>query len=77
MNPNEQITQLLASFTDDELKKIVSDFADLQKIGVLPVVSPFRDLTIKVCNAYNLPYDIKLGESWLQNEVFRRFLAKA
>jgi Mg/Co/Ni transporter MgtE len=76
MNPNDQISALLESMSDDDIKKLISDFTDLQKVGVLPVLSPFRDLTIKVCNLYNVDYNLKIGESWLQNEVFRRFLNK-
>lgn len=74
--PNEQIQSIMESFNKRGMNNLIDDFNHLKNKGVLPENSLYRNLTQQICEIYGVPFSLKLAESWLQNEVFRRYYSE-
>jgi hypothetical protein len=72
-NPNYTIQKKMDAMSDQELVKIVSDYKHLGNHGVHPEKSKFQELTTFVCEIYNVPFNLKMAEDWLQKTVFDRY----
>lgn len=73
MDANDTIKGMMSVFNDETIKKMVRDHKTLQDTGVLPE-GLYKNLTTRICELYGQTYDLRLGEMWLQKEVFTRFL---
>lgn len=73
---SEQINTMMEVFTEDQIKQLIKEHKQLSDTGFLPPDSSYRLLTETICNIYDIQFNLKMGEMWLQNEVFKRFLNK-
>lgn len=71
---NDKIKELVQGYSDVTIKEIITEYQLLQETGLLPQgTSLYRELTKKICGLYGIAYNLRMGESWLVQEVFRRF----
>jgi ATP-dependent helicase/DNAse subunit B len=77
MDVNTRINSMMESFTDNHIKNLIREHNQLDNTGVLPPDSEYRLLSKTICELYGIPFNLKMGETWLQTEVFKRFLAKS
>jgi len=76
MDVNKQIDSIMEVFSDEIIKNLIKEHKQLSDTGLLPPDSPYRLLTETICGLYGITFNLKMGETWLQNEVFKRFLNK-
>lgn len=67
--------QIIESKTDDEIKQLISDYFQLHTVTA---VSPenYRLFVNSICSAFGSSYNIHLAETFLIDEVFKRFIKK-
>ena len=74
---NDRIKALMNGYSDITIKAIILEYQQLQNTGLLPAeTSLYKELTKRICDLYGVAYNLRMGESWLTQEVFRRFSQK-
>jgi hypothetical protein len=71
-----QLVKEIASLTDNDLRELIREYQHLQKEGSLPENSRYGRLTAKICGVFGLSFNLKLTESFINTEIYKRFLEK-
>lgn len=74
MDVNNEINLIMESFSNAQIKNLIKEFNQLKDTGSLPPDSTYRKLSETICEMYSINFNLKMGESWLQNEIFKRYL---
>lgn len=71
-----KVVEYIANLTDDDLKMLIKEYQYLREKGLLPSKSNYQKLTAQLSKVFGMTFDLKLTESFLTPEIYKRFLNK-